>query len=56
MLQLLVSVHGYDAVLERLPFMEMKLSELLNGITIIRQERSHSHVRPLSILLLQMLL
>ncbi|KAK7115132.1 T-cell activation inhibitor, mitochondrial-like [Littorina saxatilis] len=43
-MRLLLSVGGYDSVLERLPFMEQKLSALLNGIGIIRQERSHSRV------------
>lgn len=43
-MRLLASVGGYDAVLERLPLMEAKLSQLLNGIRIIRQERQHSHV------------
>lgn len=43
--QLLVSVPGYDAVLERLPYMEVKLSELLNDIRVVRHERSHSQVR-----------
>lgn len=44
-MKLLVSVPGYDAVLERLPYMEVKLSELLNDIRVVRHERSHSQVR-----------
>ncbi|KAL8613914.1 hypothetical protein ACOMHN_032904 [Nucella lapillus] len=43
-MRLLASVGSYDAVLERLPAMEKKLSELLNNIRIVRQERTHSHV------------
>ncbi|PVD21061.1 hypothetical protein C0Q70_19227 [Pomacea canaliculata] len=43
-MKLLVSVPGYDAVLERLPYMEVKLSELLNDIRVVRHERSHSQV------------
>jgi hypothetical protein len=46
--QLLASVGAYNAVLERLPFMENKLSQLLNGIRIVRQERQHSHVSRVS--------
>lgn len=43
-MKLLLSVRGYDAVLERLPSMEQTLSNLFHGISVVRQERSHSHV------------
>ena len=36
-----MSVRAYDAVLERLPYMETKLSELLNNIQIVRRKRHH---------------
>ena len=39
--QLLMSVRAYEAVLERLPLMEHKLSELLNNMQIVRRKRRH---------------
>ncbi|XP_067651884.1 T-cell activation inhibitor, mitochondrial-like [Haliotis asinina] len=38
---LLMSVRSYEAVLERLPLMEEKLSQLLNNIQIVRRKRRH---------------
>ncbi|XP_071089039.1 T-cell activation inhibitor, mitochondrial-like [Haliotis cracherodii] len=38
---LLMSVRSYEAVLERLPLMEEKLSQLLNNIQIVRRKRKH---------------
>ncbi|XP_076470451.1 T-cell activation inhibitor, mitochondrial-like isoform X2 [Babylonia areolata] len=43
-MRLLASVGSYDSVLERLPYMEKKLSELLNNICIVRQKKTYSHV------------
>ncbi|XP_041375957.1 T-cell activation inhibitor, mitochondrial-like [Gigantopelta aegis] len=40
-MKLLMNVRAYDAVLERLPYMEKKLSELLNDIQIVRRKRHH---------------
>lgn len=41
---LLQSVKAYDAVLERLPKMESKLSSLLNNICVVRRRKQHCHV------------
>ncbi|CAG5114783.1 unnamed protein product [Candidula unifasciata] len=41
---LLQSVKAYDAVLDRLPKMESKLSSLLNSICVVRQRKQHCHV------------
>lgn len=40
-LQRLASVPAYDAVIERLPYMEQELSRLLCHIKIRRRERHH---------------
>ncbi|XP_005112454.1 T-cell activation inhibitor, mitochondrial [Aplysia californica] len=41
---LLRSVGAYEAVLHRLPTMEAKLSSLLNGIQVVRREKTHCSV------------
>ncbi|KAK6184689.1 hypothetical protein SNE40_007108 [Patella caerulea] len=40
-IKILRSVSAYDAVLERLPYMEKKLSELLNNIQVVRRKHYH---------------